>query len=157
MTFNHASFGSISTGTLRTEDLLDSFAWELEHLVQRNADAWCSDSGRSNRDAYMALIGEAREIDPGSDDARELVEELSDALQDFAPAYAYFGAHPGDGADFGFWLSESMPCDFDGLRVSDTSEIPDDYSGEALHVNDHGNMSLFACDRGQTREIWSLV
>jgi len=157
MAFNHASFGSISSGTLRTEDLLDSFSWELEALVQRNAGAWCSDDGRVTRDAYMTLIGEAREVDPDSGDAVELVSELEDALQDFAPPYAYFGAHPGDGADFGFWMSENLPDDFDGLKVSDTSEIPDDYSGEALHVNDHGNMTLYECDNGHTREVWSVV
>ena len=40
--------------------------------------------------------------------ASELIDELADALQAYAPAGAYFGSHEGDGADFGFW-PESGP------------------------------------------------
>lgn len=47
--------------------------------------------------------------------------------------------------------------DFDGLRVSDLSEVPDDYTGEVLHVNDHGNMTLYACTDGECSEVWSVV
>lgn len=32
--------------------------------------------------------------------------------------------------------------------MNDTSEIPDDYQGEALHVNDHGNATpYYSADR----------
>lgn len=154
---NYASIGSISSGTLRTEDLLNTFAFELEYLVQRNADEWCSDAGRAERDAYMDLIGEAREVeDFDSEDASELVDALQDALNDFAPPYAYFGAHEGDGADFGFWVCLE-PDEFDGLRVDDTSEVPADYTGEVLHVNDHGNMTLYAATDGVLTEVWGIV
>jgi len=152
-----ATFGTVSHGTLCTEDLLDAFASELEYQVQRNAEAWCSDEGRQERDKYMALIGEAREVDPDSDEASELVNEsLPDALHAFAPAYSYFGAHEGDGSDFGYWPDIDQ-ADFDGLSVADTSEVPADYSGEVLHVNDHGNMTLYAADRGRLTEVWSIV
>ena len=102
----YASFGSISSGTMRTEDLLDTLTSELEHQVQRNAKAWCSDQGRAQRDAYLALAAEANEIDYESEDcdqeaAEETLASLFDALNEFAPPYAYFGAHPGDGL-FGF-------------------------------------------------------
>jgi hypothetical protein len=155
--FKSASFGSISSGTLRAEDLLVAFADELEFQVSRNADAWCSDAGRAQRDAYMVLVGEARECDPDSEEATDVVAALDSALQEFAPAYGYFGSHPGDGADFGFWLSEFMEQDFDGLKVADTSEVPADYCGEVLHVNDHGNATLYAAERGQLREVWAVV
>ncbi len=154
----YASFGSISTGTLRTEDLLDAFASELEHHVQRNADEWCSDEGRARRDECLALVGEAREVEDGSSHAAdEIVCALEERLQDFAPPYAYFGAHPGDGSDFGYWVSESIADDFDGLKVSDTSEVPADYCGEVLHVNDHGNCTLYAANNGELTEVWSVV
>jgi hypothetical protein len=149
---NVAAIGSISTGTLRAEDLLDSFSRELENLVQCNAD----DAGIAEEDSYMKLITDAHEVDPESYEASELVDELADALNDFAPAYCYFGAHPGDSADFGFWLDENMSDDFDGLKVSDTSEVPADYSGEVLHINDHGNMALYVAEKGVLTEVWAV-
>jgi hypothetical protein len=82
---------------------------------------------------------------------------LFDALDAYAPAYFYFGAHPGDGADYGFWLSESFPDDFDGLKVSDTADVPKGHTGEVLHANDHGNMTLYAYSRGRGRELWAVV
>jgi len=158
-TFKPASFGTVSHGTLRTEDLLDSFATELEWQVQRNADYFQSDDvRRAERDRLLSLVWDARECDPESEDADYLVNEsLPDALQEFAPAYGYFGAHCGDGADFGFWLSDDALADFDGLRVADTSEVPEDYSGEVLHVNDHGNMTLYVATTGQLVEVWAVV
>ena len=47
--------------------------------------------------------------------------------------------------------------DFDGLKVSDTGDVPADYSGEVLHINDHGNMTLYSAERGKLTEIWSIV
>lgn len=99
-----AKLGSVSTGTLKAEDLLEAFASELEFLVQE----WCSDEGREQRDGYLRLVWEARAVAPQGEEwterVAELVDDLMDALQAFAPANAYFGAHIGDGADFGFWL-----------------------------------------------------
>lgn len=153
--FNHdgvnmkkATFGSISTGTLRTEDLLDAFAYELERLAPtRDKEA-------------RKLIRDARNAEPGSPDADDIVEDLQTALQTYAPAYGYFGAHPGDGADFGFWLYEDwqqMTRDDGVLKVSDTSEVPKNYKGQVLHVNDHGNATLYCTTTRGLREIWSVV
>lgn len=86
-----------------------------------------------------------------------MVQALTDALDEFAPPYAYFGTNEGDGSDYGYWLSPSMSEDFDGLKVSDTSEVPSNYNGEVLHVNDHGNMTLYVAKDGELTEIWGLV
>ena len=104
-TIIHAAVGSVSHGTLLTEDLLDAFAGELELLVNRNAKAWRSDEGGKRRDKYMKLVGDAREVDD-KEDAAEIIIDLMDALQEFAPQGVFFGAHEGDGSDFGFWPNE---------------------------------------------------
>jgi len=90
--------GSVSHGTLRTPDLLRAFAGTLERLIPHT---------------YAGLIQDARdsaeEIDsdpghPGNNECGlEIVQELIDALDQLAPDGVYFGAHEGDGADFGFW------------------------------------------------------
>ena len=150
-----ASFGSISGATMRIDDLINAFAGQLEALADDNE--------------YEALIAEAADwltqedngirTDYHQDQGGYILEELFDALDEAAPPYGYFGAHPGDGADYGFWLSECFEQDFDGLKVDDTSKVPADYCGEVLHVHDHGNMTLYAKDAGapELREIWSLV
>jgi hypothetical protein len=145
-----ASLGTISEGTTAPEALIPAFAEELESLAR--------DARRLRQ--HRQLIKEANTVDPSSDDAAETLQELSEALETFAPPYCYFGAHPGDGADFGFWLSESFQHEFaetDGLQVDDLSDVPTRYSGEVLHVNDHGNATLYAYSRGRGREIWSVV
>ncbi len=166
---NTRNIGTVSHGTLRTCDLLSAFADELEDCVQVNAAAWCSDEGRVKRDAYCTLIGDARDcLTDDSDDvtdedaAADIVNELSDALQDFAPDYVTFGAHPGDGSDFGFWVIDDLQqqAQDDGtLIVSDLSEVPSDFAGGLiLHTNDHGNATLYAQDfTGERRELWACV
>lgn len=153
-----AEFGTVSHGTLRTEDLIDAFADELEWQIQRNGDHFSMPEHFAARDRLNALVHDAREWTPESnEDGDEFVNELADALDEFAPPYAYFGAHIGDGSDFGFWVSEDALQDFDGLRVSDLSEVPADYNGEVLHVNDHGNASLYVAQNDKFREVWALV
>lgn len=105
-TIIHAAVGSVLHGTLRTEDLLNTFAGELEALVARNAKAWRSEEGGKRRDKYLNLISDARYADPDRVTSADLVVELMDALQEFAPPGVSFSAHMGDGSDFGFWPNE---------------------------------------------------
>jgi len=96
-----------------------------------------------------------------SDQCEYDLEWLFDALQEYASAYFYFGAHPGNGSDYGYWLSEEFGQDFvddGGLKVSDISEIPANHEGEVLEVNDHGNMTLYRRARNhRLYELWSVV
>lgn len=49
-------------------------------------------------------------------------------------------------------------CDeFDGLVVADTSEVPSDYEGAVLHINDHGNCELYSCKNGKLTSIANRV
>jgi hypothetical protein len=87
----------------------------------------------------------------------DLNESLFDALNEYCPPYFYFGSHPGDGSDYGFWLDENWEDSSDGIKVSDSSEIPKGYTGEVAIVSDHGNVSLYRCSRGKLYLIWAIV
>ena len=85
---------SISHSTMRTQDLIPAFmdvvrdtpeyvqvmnAIPAHAMVDKEADRW------------------------NSDDAAGLLESLFNTLDSYSPKGYYFGAHPGDGSDYGFW------------------------------------------------------
>lgn len=108
-----ASLGTVSHGTLRTIDLLDRFASELEGLALLSGDFLSRPENFPLRDQIANAIGEAQDcfaangddINPDKEETAEWLvnETLPDLLNLFAPEGAYFGAHAGDGSDFGFW------------------------------------------------------
>lgn len=87
----------------------------------------------------------------------------------YAPEYCYVGSTEGDGACIGCWpiLEEVQRAVRDGeiLGVSDTSELQGacrlplstDRAVFALHVNDHGNATLYRRAGQVWREVWSVV
>jgi len=144
--------GTVSSGTLRSEDLMESFASELRHLSDGNH----TESGDK-------LLAEVDAIDRENYDYEEechvhdLVEALIEELSERAPAHVYFGAHEGDGAEFGFWPD----LDFIGCTTEIVSEGPNGASDMVdidcqihISVNDHGNTTVSEL-RGD--EIWSAV
>ena len=143
------NIGSVSHGTMREEDLIPSFIWELEQMKPLHRDH------RANLKEIRANMETEGYFD--SEDAGYDLESLFNMLEAYALPYFYFGSHPGDGSDYGFWLSEGFEDEFEGLKVSDLSEVPTSFTGEVLLVNDHGNMSLYAYSRGRGREIWAIV
>ena len=147
-----ANIGSISSGTMRPEDLIPTFISELrsQKLTRQQYTAVCAiDKAQRRRDYY----GNCRE----SDD----LDALFDLLDTFAPEYFYFGVHPGDGADYGYWLTEEweeLLEENDGIKVSDTSEIPADHVGHVAVVNDHGNITMYRRGRNhRLYEMWAIV
>ena len=55
-------------------------------------------------------------------------------------------------------LSEREDREYEGLVVSDLSEVPFTYTGEVLHVNDHGNVTIYSVrSYGKFKEIASRV
>ena len=93
--------GSLSHGTMRTQDLLPEFLDAIRDTAE-----------------YAQLIAQPFGVIPAhaidddlnewwhSEDASFVVDELFDVLDSYAPDGYYFGAHPGDGSDYGFWVIE---------------------------------------------------
>lgn len=153
----HMNMGSVISGTMRPEDLIPAFLAELENQTPTKRE-----HQKLVREITRQIDSPDSEDEPSyyeSDGALWDLESLLEALQDYCLPYFYFGAHQGDGADYGYWLSESWEDSIpDGaLKVSDTSEIPRGYTGEVFLVNDHGNLTLFKVVRGRKYEVWGVV
>ncbi len=123
--------GSISTGTLRTEDLIPIF---------RNALAATGNSGS------LALH------EPPVD-ARDELATLEIALQEVCPPFVYFGTLEGDGADFGFWPDQDAIEDV--MTNASENEEGDAYITEyGLLAQDGHDVTYMDMERNV---IWSTV
>jgi hypothetical protein len=110
-TQNNITLGSVIHGTLRSEDLLPAFLFALEDSGSPKAARFNSELielGFGYSQCGVCGMGNREEWPEGFDDdtAQEIINDMMDALNDIAPDGYYFGAHPGDGSDFGFWACE---------------------------------------------------
>lgn len=80
--------GTISHGTLRAEDLIPRFLAALSEVDPERAAEINADKPSDDDEEWMEFW---------------INNTLWDALNDCCPGGYYFGAHPGDGADFGVW------------------------------------------------------
>lgn len=147
------NIGSVSSGTMRKEDLIPSFAWELEHQKPL----------RKYHAHNLRVIKTNMEVKDyyDTEEADWDLETLFEMMEEYAPPYFYFGSHPSNGSDYGYWLGEDFEqdiIDMGGIKVSDLSEIPKGYTGEVLEINDHGNCTLWYKSRNhRMAEMWSIV
>lgn len=89
--------GSISSGSLRPEDVVPELLWTLEHRTDKRGAV----KARKLRREWEAQEGrEDREVEDA------IWQEAIEALETYAPPFCYVGAIEGDGADIGVWLSE---------------------------------------------------
>lgn len=86
---------SVSHGTLRSIDLIPEFLGVLKQYA------------KDRYDAYVKANPEVLDLDGMDDETLSwVVDELVDELNAVAPEGTYFGSHPGDGSDFGFWTMD---------------------------------------------------
>jgi len=103
MSNTNVSLGSISHGTMRECDLIPTFMDELRELDSKAADRIVAEYGQGFIDRCSTDGGLDYSLTGEVDNQGWLLESLFDALDACAPDGSYFGAHPGDGADYGFW------------------------------------------------------
>lgn len=92
---------SISHGTMRHADLIPAFANELatitSHEQALNIVGFTPNNTPTDDDGFWDTV-----------DAADILKSLIDALDSVAPTGCYFGAHPGDESNYGFWMIEEL-------------------------------------------------
>lgn len=159
----YLSIGSISVGTTVSTDILHNAAWELEQCCKRNKGVRKIDLRSKKALALKAFkfVETFNDEDPEDEsEADDLLDELKEALEAFAPPHCYVGFAEWDGACFGCFVShegiEAAVRDGEITKIDDWDEA--DGPGQYLLVNDHGNMSLYTrFANHKTREEWSTV
>jgi hypothetical protein len=156
MVKNHyPAIGTVSHGTMRPEDLLPAFLDALSECLEGEGTGMSPDS------EYMDEMGriEGRMDEPGYYESAECWDDLAwveDSLNEHAPPFCFFGAHEGDGSDFGFWPCVEWTQDDELPRGGETPAEPTD-SGFFLQVSDHGNMELYEWRGGAWHSVWGVV
>lgn len=152
MTKHSASLGSISSGTMRPEDLHESFTAALAYLDSKRAKAFDAEyvTPETDEDA------DGFDADALDEFYADAVNALFDILGEYAPDYCYFGAHEGNGSDYGFWVSWDSLDDAVRYGEIDKGEDTPDFPHDKpfLQVNDHGNATLYSADGV---ELWACV
>lgn len=116
-------YGTMSHGTLRLEDLLPDAMSLLDSVsewvsLQEGADSPKWVSLYSRKDDVLGEI--ERNMEAADEEYYETEEEgfsegaswdydtVVGLLSEYAPPGFYFGSHPGDGSDIGYWPSEDQ-------------------------------------------------
>ena len=91
-------------------------------------------------------------IENGTEDESELsgmIADIERELNNLCPPFVFFGAHPGDGADFGFWPDwEAIEAaEFDDSAYKDDGMMWIESSQVWIHQDDHGNVTVMDMDR----------
>ncbi len=136
--------GVRSEGTLRIEDLLDAAVDTLAEVAPRRAAGFRREVEKSAKD--------------GHEYGDEILEEISDAVNEHVPQFCYYGSLEGDGACIGVFFSEESMREsvYDGetwIDKCDGKKMPKDARYRAV-ISDHGNVSIYFRNG---REIVSVV
>jgi hypothetical protein len=108
---SHAPLGPVTEGTLRQEDLYEAYVSTLAALDPDRAKAFEMDLGRVLFEVEPDELLEARD---------ELLVQLSDILDEYAPPLCYFGSSEGDGASIGYFVGPEC--------VAQAEENPEEYA-----------------------------
>jgi hypothetical protein len=103
---NTPTEGTLIHGTMRAADLIPAFLAEFKHIDPNGYAGYLDGLEADGYNADVLLNMDDDHEWYASDDATELVDELFTMLDERSPEGCYFGAHPGDGCDYGYWRIE---------------------------------------------------
>lgn len=118
---------TLSEATMLSEDLIPSFIDFLESVAE---DCEIIEDVESLKEEVDKLeLEENTGYGTYYKDQEEaswlLNEQIWDLLNDIAPDFTYFGAHPGDGACYGFWTEEESLKEAILIRLGDLTDESD--------------------------------
>jgi len=122
--------GSISTGTLLTQNLLNVFEETLSELG--------------------SPVLETENLWEFEDD--DLLQVYFYALDKLCPPFVYFGSHPDDGADFGFWPDGEAINYYVPFAVSGEETFVEDFD-VYIRIDDDDSIVVYDADH---QEIWAV-
>lgn len=150
--------GSVSSCTMWPQDLFEAFTSELQSLNPKRYEEFAKEY------SDVFAIEDYDDMTEEQDESLGYaVESLFDILNEFAGPYFYFGAHPGDGADYGFWFCDDSFNDAvhsgEVIKVDDLPDfekLREDYGNweYVAVITDHGNVTLYDLNGV---EVWSIV
>lgn len=88
---------SISVGTLKPDHLLENFFSFIEDLFPQKAADFKEEFNIKDTYSWEEYYKNSRV------EAEAFLETIYDFLNEVAPEGYYFGCHPGNGSDIGFW------------------------------------------------------
>lgn len=145
---NNTNIGSCFSGSVKMDDILDGVVTELEWAQNKYGNHLSLPENSDIKNKLNNLIGEIQDFDRNFDNDYETGNELIGKGFDFlsiycAKPYCYFGAHAGNGSDFGFWP--------DMEQINDLPFVSD--SEDYKEINDHGNITVYSFDGKVILEI----
>lgn len=98
--------------------------------------------------------------DENDEDYRQILSETADDAVSFLNdleglPYCYWSFED-NSLFYGPYL-ETLREDVDFVSSRENEYPPEDFQGEWLHVNDHGNATLYLRENGEDKEIWAIV
>ena len=119
----------LSSATMRSEDLIPTFIDFLETVADQ---CEITDEVEELKVEVDKLEFEENPsygtyyTDESQEDASWILNEsIWDMLNQIAPDFTYFGAHPGDGACYGFWTDDESLKEAVLIRLGDLTEDSD--------------------------------
>lgn len=157
------TIGEVTEST-ESQELVPDLMAELARQVKGKRGETAREHRELLRDVQKRMdadhsVDEVRDYFDTEEAGRD-IEALIQALDMYSAPYFRFDVDDTNVQKdvYGYWLQwYVVRDDFDGLKVADLADVPANYRGEVLMVNDHGNMTLYVKTARKFVEVWAVV